>query len=201
MPTTTYTYAELKTALQGWMEDDFEDFTDQLDDIIGKAELRCYRDLDLEVFDENDTSKSTAASTEVLAIADNALVLRSLYINDAFVEPRSESYVRYYQGLAAEGQPLYWCQTSETEILLAPVPDTTYATRQRVLKRPDGLSDSNPETFLSRHAGDLLFTAAKLESERFDKETGDMAAEEASYQERLPRVRDELRMLARTDYR
>ena len=195
-----YTYSTLKTALQDWMEDPFEDFEDQLDDIIAKAEARCLRDLDLEIFDETDTSKSTAVGNQALALADDALVLRSLWINDVLVLPRTESYVRYFQGDASNGQPLYWCQHSPTEIALAPIPNAIYATRQRVLKRPAGLSDSVTETFLSTNVGDLLFWACAALSERFDKAPEDTAAAEQEYQAILARARHELRSLMRQDY-
>lgn len=196
----SYTYDGLKTALQAWLEDSFEDFTDQLDDIIAKAETRCQRDLALEPFDATDTAKSTAASTATLALADNAVMLRELWVNDAFVEPRSESYVYHYQTISSEGQPLFWCQSADDTILLAPVPDAIYSTRQRVLARLTGLSDSTTSTVLSTDFGDLLFGACKMLSEVFDKAPEDAAAAEAEYQALLASARPEVAMLMRKDY-
>lgn len=196
----SYTYSSLKTALQDWMEDSFSDYTDQLDDIIGKAELRCIRDLDLDLFNQVDTSVSTVAETATIALADTGIVLKALWVNGSFVEPRSEGYIYHYDDIASSGQPLYWCQTTESVIRLAPRPDAVYSTRQLILRRPTGLSSSNDTSFLSDHAGDLLFAACKVLSEQFDKAPEDAAAAEAEYQTILPRAQRELMLLGRKDY-
>lgn len=199
---TSYTFDTLKTALVDWSEDSFSDFADEIPDIIALAETRCLRELDLELFDTTDTSKSTAIGDPELDLADDGIVLRSLYVNDALVLPRAESYVNYYDGLVSTGQPLYWCQHAETSVLLAPTPDAVYSTRQRVMKRPAGLSASTTTTWLSTHAGDLLFWACMAQAESWAKttDTGDAAVAEAEYQKLLPAARHELRLLMRRDY-
>ena len=200
MPSTSYTYESLKTALQDWAEDSFADYTAQLDDIIGKAETRCYRDLALEIFDVTDESKLTTASSGVLELPSNTIVLRTVWVNGSLLQPRSESYVHYIQDLESAALPRCFAQHSETEAILGPIPDAQYSTRQRVTKRPAGLSSGNPTTFLSTRAGDLLFLAAMIETEQFDKAPEDMAIFEARYQAMLPQVRNEMSMAMRKDY-
>lgn len=197
----SYTYSSLKTALQDWMEDSFSDYTDQLDDIIGKAELRCIRDLDLDLFNQVSSSEiNTTAAGATISLPADAIMLKQLWVNGVFCEPRSEGFMYYYDDLTDDGQPLYWCQVTETTVKLAPKPDDVYPTRQVYLRRPTGLSSSNDTSFLSDHAGDLLFAACKVLSEQFDKAPEDAAAAEAEYQEILPRVKRELMLLGRKDY-
>ena len=199
--TISYTYDSLKTALQDWMEDSFADFTGELDDIIGKAELRCVRDLDLDLFHQVDgSSVTTAAGTTTITLPSDAIMLRTLWVNSVLLEPKSESYCYYYNDLASNGQPLYWCQVTETLVKLSPTPDDAYSTRLYYLRRPARLSSTTSTTFLSTNAGDLLFAACKVLSEQFDKAPEDAAAAEAEYQNILPRAQRELKLLARKDY-
>lgn len=196
----SYTYTSIRTEIQRWLEDSFDDFTTSLDDILAKAEERCLRDLGLEIFDATDTSKSTTGGNSSLTLADDAILLRNLWVNDEFVEPRTESYVNYYNEISTNAQPLYWCQTGEDTITLAPTPDAAYSTRQRVLKRPTALSSSNANSWLGDHAGDLLFAACMMLGEWFDKAPEDQAAAEAEYMRLLGPAKVELRHVARKDY-
>lgn len=204
MATISYTFDTLKIELRNWAEGSeagtFPDFEESLDEIIGLAERACYRDLELEIFDQTDTSKATAVGVGTLELADDAILLRSLWVNAEPAEQRAESYVRYYQKITGQALPLYWAQSGETEILLAPIPGAIYATEQRVLKPPTGLSASAQTSFLSEHAGDLLFQACMLQAQAFDKESQEFDRSNARYQDLLVRARHELRRTMRVDY-
>lgn len=200
----SFTYTTLKAALTDWLEDDFADYTDQLDNIIGLAEQRLVRDLNLALFDQVDSdSVVTTAATATIDLADaseGAFMLRALWVNGQFCEPRSEGFVYHYDDITADGQPLYWCQVTENTIRLAPRPDAEYTTRQIAARRQTGLSDSVSSTFLSAQFGDLLFAACKALSENFDKAPEDQATAEAEYQALLPAALNHARMLLRKDY-
>jgi hypothetical protein len=196
----SYTYDSLVTALQNWAEDSFADYVTELPDIIGKAETQCLRDLDLEMFAATDTSLSTIAANPILPLPAGTIVLRNLWLGSQPVLPRSESFVEQYRLDTSEERPLYWCQNAETSVALAPTPDTIYPARMRVTLRPAALSPTLQSTWLSTHAGDLLFAAALTLTEIFDKSPPDQAVAEASYQATLARAREELSMLRRTDY-
>lgn len=198
----TYTFDTLKAALKSWNQDQFSDYETDLPDILAKAELKCLRDLDLELFDSTDTSKATVGAVQTLDLPAGTVRLRQLWLDGAFVQPRSESYVYQYSlDNGFEDQPLYWCQSSETTVLLAPVPDATYPARMRVMIRPDGLSDTVPTTWLSTHAGDLLFWACLSVTEHWTKAVEDAAATEARYQQTLQQTQLELAPLMARDYR
>lgn len=197
---TSYSYDTLVEALQEWSSDFFDDYLDQLPDIIAKAETRLLRDLGLELFNQTDTSKSTAAATETLALPDGAIQLHSLFLDGNPVLPREESYVRHYQTIATSDLPRYWCQQAETSVILAPIPDAVYAARMRVMIRPAGLSDANPTTWLSTHAGDLLFWQAMSQTESWNKAPDDLAIAETRYMALLPAAKEELMLLAHKVY-
>lgn len=196
----SFTYTTLRAALEDWMEDGFADFTDQLDNIIALAELRCVRDLDLDLFNQVDGSTTTTAETTTIPMPSGGIVVKQLWVNGVFCQPREEGYVYWYDDLTADGQPLYWCQVTESAIKIAPRPDAAYSCRIIYMRRPTGLSSSTSTTFISNYAGDLLFAACKAQAEMFDKAPEDAAANEAEYQRLLPLARRELRMIARKEY-
>ena len=198
---TSYTFDTLKSALVAWNADLFTDTEDQLPDFVAKAEDRCIRDLNLEIFDQVDTGVTTVAATSTISLPTDAIMLRSLFLDGNPVLERTEVYVENFAQQAASDRPLYWCQIGESEISLAPIPDAAYSARMRFLKRPTPLSDANPTTWLSTYAGDLLFAAAMLQAEFYNKSPADEQATEALYQGLLGPTRLELAMLARKGIR
>lgn len=61
-----FTYSTLKTAIQGWTENDASEFIAANDTIIDLAEHRIYRDADLGVFRVTDTSLNLSSGTPTL---------------------------------------------------------------------------------------------------------------------------------------
>ncbi len=57
----SYTHAQLTTAIQNWTEDDSSEFAAVIDDIIGMAELRIYRDSDFDCMYKHATVTGAAS--------------------------------------------------------------------------------------------------------------------------------------------
>jgi hypothetical protein len=173
------TYAELSQNLQDWMEDDDSEFVGSIDEIINLGEMRLWRDLDLSIFTSEDTTP-TVASTPTLTkpVTDTELVTwQSLYfdfdpgagLERYWLELRSVDFVRDYQTPGATGIPKYYAELSETDWVLAPIPDAIYTVNTRGTTRPARLSAGNTTTWLSLHQDDLLFKACLAEAESFLK--------------------------------
>ena len=204
MATITYTFASLKQAVIDYAEDDFADFATELPSAIGRAELACYRDLDLEIFDQTDTTKSTVAGTKTLATPDNSIMVRSLRLGTTRVLPRARTMIEHYQDIVPAGTPLYFCEISDAELLLAPVPDAVLLATQVAVIRPAGLSDSNTTSWLSLNAPDLLFWATMKEVRGWQQavdDPTDLAHAASEYAAKLAATKAETRHLKRVDYR
>lgn len=84
MPTLAWTYTTLKEALRAWpaVQDPESDYETHLDEIIGLGELRCYRELNLEVCDTVDSSLSIDEGARVVTKPSGLVVARSLRLGE-----------------------------------------------------------------------------------------------------------------------
>lgn len=160
----TTTYSGLIDLLQTYVEDTSDEFSSAVQGIVNRAEERVLRDLDLTIFDESTTSTTTISVAQINRPSSGDIgFVRWVRVNDIFLSRKSHDYIAMYGG---SGQPLYFSET-DTSILLAPTPDSSYTVEIKYTRRPEALSESNQENWVSEHAADALLAAALVESERF----------------------------------
>lgn len=191
------TYTELVAKLQDWLEDDDEDFQGSIDDVIQLGELRCLRDLDLTIFNTEDTTPTVDMQDSVPKPAGVDVVSwQSIYFDDAgertWLELRSYGFVRDHQVVGATAPPKYYSEHTETDWLLSPIPDAVYTLNARGITRPDGLSVGTSNTWLGDNAGDLLFKGCLAEAEGFLKSDDRKGMWMQDYTGLLPVVKREL---------
>lgn len=198
----TFTYAQLKAALQGWEEDFGTKYVGQLDTLIGLGELRMLRDLDLDIFDQTDSL--VIASGGTLDKPDGFLDARSIGYKSVVtgkwvnIEPRTREYLLDYSG---SGEPLYYSNFNEARLIFRPTPlAASFTVNFRYIKRPAGLSTAVVTTWLSTHAGDALLYACLAASELFLKGDERVAAWEAQYKDRLAVAKVEVMKQVRVEY-
>ena len=210
MPNLAWTYNTLVAALQAWPVDTDAAYIADLDRIIGLGEVRLVRDLNLEIFDREDSSVSTAAGTRETNKPASSVQIRSvgIIVAGAYVplEQRSRDFCRMYAPtVATQGVPQYYAELSSSQIYLVPTPNAIYPVHYRHIARPtDSLSSSTPTaaSWLSTNVPDALFAACLMEAEHYlkaDDRYGDMKTK--YYEELLPVARAELRQsIRRGDY-
>jgi hypothetical protein len=211
MPNQQWTYATLEQALQDWPENDNETYIENLPNMIGLAELRLVRDLDLELFDRDDESITFAISSRIVPKPANAVAVRSVgYIDNTLgyvpLKLRTIEYCKQYAPLVAtEATPIYYAEYNEDEIYVVPTPDVDLTVVFRSNMRPTVVLDPDDPTatsWLSTRVPDALFAACLMEAEHYmqaDDRYGDYKTK--YYEELLPAARYELRNLARNgDY-
>jgi hypothetical protein len=192
------------------MEDDDTEFVGAIDDLINLGEMRLWRDLDLSIFTSEGTTP-TVASTETLTkpVTDTELVTwQSLYYDFNFgsglvrtwLELRSTDFVRDYQQPGSTAPPKYYSEQTETDWLLAPIPDGNYTVITRGVTRPESLSVGQDTTWLSLHQDDLLFKACLAESEAFLKADDRVEMWKTQYTEALPLAKRETYELLNSRY-
>lgn len=197
----SYTHAQLTTAIQNWTEDDSSEFAAVIDDIIGMAELRIYRDIDFD-FMKKHATVTGAASDQYLAKPSDFVTDRSMYVTASgtyyLMQAKPASWIRdYWPTVATESRPEYYADWDDDTWLIAPTPDTTYTFTLEYQYRPARLSSSNTTTWLSTNAPDLLLYACLTESAAFLQELGQGQEEgmlkiwEGRYQLAAQQVRNE----------
>jgi len=206
MPAVAWTYTTLRAAIQAWPSYASTDFVSNLDTMIGLGEVRLTRDLNLEIFDADDASVSTAAGNRLVNKPASCVQVRDvgLIVSGQYrpLERRSLGFMRMYAPDAtAQGVPAYWIDSETDAIYVVPTPDAVYSVNYRyVTTAPDVLTSVDPDatSWLSSRVPDALFAACLMEAEHFlkaDDRYADMRTK--YYEELLPAARAMLRISIR----
>ena len=185
------TYADFKTRIKAYIEDDYTEFDTSIDDIVGNAELRISRDINLDAMLVRATGNFTIGA-ETLAKPASCVAIKWFTYTDIngdqqFLQFRTTSFLRdYAPNKATTGSPRYYGNLDEDTLELAPTPDATSAYEMEHEVRVDGLTASDgTSTWLSTDAEDLLLYACLVEGEIFHKNEGSLAMYEKKYEESL----------------
>jgi hypothetical protein len=210
MPNLAWTYNSLVAALQAWPSNSDTGYVADLDRIIGLGELRLVRDLNLEIFDREDTSITMTVGVRQVNKPANSVQIRSvgIIVNGEYfpLSQRSRDYCRLFApSNATQGVPEYYAELSSTQIYVVLTPDSAYPVHYRYVARPlDSLNSGQPTatSWLSSNVPDALFAACLMEAEHYlkaDDRYEDM--KKKYYEELLPVARAELRQsIRRGDY-
>jgi hypothetical protein len=144
------TYANLKTNIQAWAENDDSDFTDQIDTIIDFAEKRILKEADLTI--------ARKESSATAAVAQSATVTTS-FPSDVVILRWVQTAPKFYSWL-----------TAGTQLAVAPAPSVAITLDIGYTYRITGLSDSNTTNWISINAPDVLLYACMVEAQAFMKE-------------------------------
>ena len=181
------TYAELVQKIRDYCEVDSNVFTSTIiDGFIQDAEFRILREID------SDNNRQYAQADIVAGqryvntplINDETLVIRSAQITNStgggdnssrsFLEYRDTSFISEYNPTGVQGVPKYYSYWDENTIVLAPTPDQNYNMQINYILKPNGLSVSNTQTYLSKEFPNGLLYACLVEAYGFLKGPADM---------------------------
>jgi hypothetical protein len=207
----TYTYTTLKTAIANYAADAGAKLDAEIDNtIIPTAETRVLRDMDLELFDATGNVTINSGSNVVTKpagwIATRSLINVSGSTKTQLLRRSYEYLIDYAPDSSQTGVPIYYCELSDTQWMLAPTPTDSATGTSRYMKRPAGLSGSVSTTWLGSNAGDLLFKACMLEFLFWSKNTStsgygksNLEAWNTDYQTLLAAAKMEFRHLIRNE--
>lgn len=204
----SYTYAELLSKMQTYPESSSSEYVADIPDLIASGESRLVRDLNVEFFDFTDDNLLVVTADNTVEKPEGYIVHRSFDIQLSSgiwdpVEYRSNDFVRRHGAdSTATGIPRYIADFDEFSFIVSPWANDDFSIRCRYVRRPEGLSVTNTETWLSVNAGDALLAACLMEAEHWlkaDDRYEDMKTK--YYGELLPAIRAELRQAIRSgDY-
>ena len=189
------TYAELVQAIKDYTDNQETTFVSQIDQFIGNAEERILFDVQLPVFTKNQQG-TLAASNKYSALPNDFLAPFSLSVtasgNYYFLLNKDVNYLQEaYPDVTETGRPQFYAIFDDTNLLVAPTPDSAYTVEFHYLYEPAGLSSTNTTTWLSTNATNALLYAALIEAYVFMKGEAElMTYYQTRYQECLPRVKN-----------
>ena len=136
------------------------------------------------------------ASNKYLALPNDFLAPFSLSVtasgNYYFLLNKDVNYLQEaYPDVTETGRPQFYAIFDDTNLLVAPTPDSAYTVEFHYLYEPAGLSSTNTTTWLSTNATNALLYAALIEAYVFMKGEAElMTYYQTRYQECLPRVKN-----------
>jgi hypothetical protein len=141
----SFTYAQLKQAIQDYTENDETSFVTNLPLFIRQAEERILKNVQLSLFRKNATASCTI-SNKYLACPSDFLAPFSLSLETSggqktFIEFKDVSFVQTYTPNSATlGYPKYYAQFDVDNFILGPTPDDTYTAELHYFYRPASLT-------------------------------------------------------------
>ena len=181
------TYSELVTQIREYTETDSNVFTTVIvNDFIEHAEIRIFRDVDLDVFRKYQTASLTSGDAFVGmpgATPTDFSFIRSVNIfspsgslggltdgERRYLEKKDTSFIsEYHPSRTTTGIPKYYANWDNDTIILAPTPNAAYTIELAYNALPTGLSSSNTTTWVSTNAPHMLLYACLVEAFMFLK--------------------------------
>ena len=197
------TYSELVTQIRDYCETDSNVLTTTIvNDIIEHAELKIFREMDLDVFKKYKTASLTSSDAFVampgalpvdfefaryVHIFSPSGSLGGLTDNERVtLQKKDSSYINeYWPNRTSTGVPKYYANWDNDTIILAPTPNAAYTIELAYNAQPTGLSSSNTTTWVSNNAPQLLLYACLIEAFKFLKNPDMLNIYTVSYKEEL----------------
>jgi hypothetical protein len=168
------TYDELVTNIRNYTEVDSNVFSNSvIDTFITMAENRILRDIDLDVFKQEDTGSLTT-DTRFLQAPSTILTHRYLMVvvddDRIFLDFRDNSFIReFWSDYTLTGVPKYYAVWDQNTFQVAPTPNQDYTVQMGYIYRPTQLSASNTTTWISTKAPEALLYACLIQAYSYTK--------------------------------
>lgn len=183
----SFTYAQLKTAVQDYCETSETTFVSTLPTFIKEAEERILKNVEMPVFRKNQLGSLSTGNT-YLSTPDDFLAPYSLAVVSSNVYSyllfKHVSFIRDYSpNSTTQGQPKYYALFDDNTFIVGPTPDAVYSVELHYKYRPASLTagaDSGT-TWLSDNAPDAMLYGTLVEAATFLKAPEEVAA----YQQRF----------------
>ena len=178
------TYAELVQKIRDYTEVSNTVLTDSIvNDIIRDAELRIMRDVDVDA-NKKYVAAQVIAGTRFIDVPVDTMVIRSAQIVDSdgvgaadnreFLQWRDSSFMSEFNPTNAQGVPKYYSWWDDEMIVLAPTPNATYTIQLNYILKPETLSSTNTQTYISQFFPNGLLYACLVEAFSFLKGPNDL---------------------------
>ena len=193
----SFTFAELKTAIQDYTDNTETTFVNHLSDFIKGAEDRIFKNVDLELFRKNVTSSLTA-SDKFLTVPSDYLASFSLQITtsgseDILLQKDVNFLQEAFPTSASTGVPRFYAVFDVNNFILAPTPNSNYAVELHYYYKPTSLTagaDSGT-TWISTNAPFALLYGSLVEAYTYMKGEADIMQQyEKRFNDQLMRLKD-----------
>mgnify|MGYP003113193142 CR=1 FL=1 len=177
----SFTYAQLKQAVQDYTENDETSFVTNLPIFIRAAEERIFKNVQLSFFRKN-AAASTSSGNKFLAAPSDFLAPFSLSYKDSggnseFLLFKDVNYLQDFQPDATEtAPPRFYAQFDVTNFIIAPTPDDDYDVELHYYYRPNSLTTGAEDgtTWLSENAPMAMLYGSLIDAYTYMKGEADL---------------------------
>jgi hypothetical protein len=188
----SWTYSNLKTAIQDYLESTETSFVSNIDNFITTTEERILKGVQLDVFKKNVTGTATATSP-YLGSPSDFLAPFSLAVLDAssnynYLLLKQVSFIRdFTPNASTTGTPKYYAEFDQNSFILAPTPASNLTFELHYFYRPSSLTSAGNTgtTWLSENAPNALLYGSLVEACTYLKNYEVTPAYEQKFQEAL----------------
>tara|TARA_R100001460_G_scaffold39652_1_gene74493 strand:- start:4287 stop:4934 length:648 start_codon:yes stop_codon:yes gene_type:complete len=193
----SFTYAELKTAIQDYTENTESTFVTNLPTFIKNTEQRIFKLVDLELFRKNATS-ALSQNDPYLSVPSDYLASFSMSITNSsskeFLLQKDVNFIQEYNPNASTtGVPKYYAFFDIDNFIVSPTPNANFAVELHYYYRPTSLTagaDSGT-TWLSENAPNAMLYGSLVEAYTYMKGEQDMLTMyEKQFTEAMTRIKD-----------
>jgi hypothetical protein len=193
----SFTYSELKQAIQDYAENTETSFVNNLPVFIRNAEERILKTVQLNLFRRNVTASLTSGN-RFLAMPDDFLASYSLSLTSAgdkfFLDHKDVNFLEeYWPDNTDTGRPRYYAEFTSDNFVLAPTPDAAYQVELHYFYRPasvTSLADSG-KSWLSDNAPYAMLYGSLTEAYVYMKGEADVfSVYDAKFAEAVARLKD-----------
>lgn len=193
----SFTYAQMKTAIQDFCENTETSFVTNLPVFIRAAEDRIFQSVNLTYFKKN-ASSALSTGDPYLSVPTDFLTPFSLHITTAnfqdFLTLKDVNFVQKYTlDSSTTGTPQYYGIYDVDNLIVSPTPNQNYTVELHYYYRPASLTagaDSG-QTWISENAPNVLLYGALYEAYTYMKGEQDVLANyEKRFVENLSRLKD-----------
>tara|TARA_R110000764_G_scaffold116032_1_gene202965 strand:+ start:350 stop:997 length:648 start_codon:yes stop_codon:yes gene_type:complete len=193
----SFTFTQLKTAIQDFAENEESSFVTNLPVFIRGCEDRIFTLVDLELFRKNATATLTQ-NDPFVTVPGDYLASFSFQITTAskqdFLLQKDVNFVQQYTlAVGATGTPKYYAMFDVGNFILSPTPDAALTTELHYYYRPASITagaDSGT-TWLSLNAPNALLYGSLVEAYTYMKGEQDMMQlYEQRFAQEIQRLKD-----------
>jgi hypothetical protein len=193
----SFTFAQMKTAIQDFTDNSETLFVSHLSDFIKSSEERIFKSVDLDIFRKNVTS-AVSLNDKYLSVPTDYLSSFSLQIttagSESFLLQKDVNFLQEaYGGSASTGLPRYYATFDISNFIVAPTPDANYTVELHYYYRPDSLTAGadGGTTWLSTNAPYALLYGALVDAYIFMKGENDLIQQyEKRFMDQVTRLKD-----------
>jgi len=184
-------------------ENNSQAFTDYVPNMVNRAEERLTKDLDdygLVTY----TSVAVSAGSYLFTLPSGTRVVKNFNIVSDGTRInlllRTDEFLNdYWPVIASTGEPKYYAKRTNSTVLIAPTPTSTYSGTVVHVNRPVTLSSVADTNYFSDYCYDLLFNASMIEAMMFQKDYNAVNSFTQHYTQLLDLQRNQARRTRRDD--